>query len=157
MFTSVGKKQMIAAIDTFGARPLPSSSTRIGAFATTGIELISTAIGKNACSIALAMHEHRGDGDGRRLPSRNPHTASSAVGHRFAISMSNFSTSVAATTSGAGAMNGLTWKNAISAHQTNSSAAAPTSGSSRRLHRARAWAASHAARALSAGGGASQG
>ena len=53
MFTKVGKKQMIAAMDTFGASPLPSSSTRIGAVATTGIEWSRTAIGKNACSTLL--------------------------------------------------------------------------------------------------------
>ena len=50
MFTRVGKKQMSAAIAILALRPLPSSSTRIGALAITGIVLISTAIGKNASS-----------------------------------------------------------------------------------------------------------
>jgi uncharacterized membrane protein len=90
MFTSVGKKQMIAAMDTFGASPLPSSSTRIGAVATTGIEWISTAIGKNACSALLRCTNTVAMAIAAVLPSRKPHNASSAVGHRLAISMSNF-------------------------------------------------------------------
>ena len=50
MLTSVGKKQIRAAIAIFGSMPLPRSSTRIGAFATTGIVLIRTTIGKKASS-----------------------------------------------------------------------------------------------------------
>ena len=53
MLTSVGKKQMSAAIVILGSMPLPINSTRIGALATTGIVLIITAIGKNASWIAL--------------------------------------------------------------------------------------------------------
>ncbi len=53
MFTSVGKKQMRAAMAILGSMPLPSSSTRIGALATTGMVLIITASGKNASSIVL--------------------------------------------------------------------------------------------------------
>ena len=53
MFTSVGKKQMIAAMAILGSMPLPSSSTRIGALATTGMVLTITAIGKNASSAVL--------------------------------------------------------------------------------------------------------
>ena len=63
MFTSVGKKQISAAMAIFGARPLPSSSTRIGALATTGIELNSTTIGKNASSALLLCTNSGGDGD----------------------------------------------------------------------------------------------
>jgi uncharacterized membrane protein len=90
MFTSVGKKQMIAAIDTFGANPLPSSSTRIGAVATTGIEWSSTAIGKNACSMCLRCTKTVAMTIAATLPTTNPLSASNAVGPRFAISMSNF-------------------------------------------------------------------
>ncbi|MNH45417.1 hypothetical protein D3C79_1078530 [compost metagenome] len=45
MFTSVGKKHTMAAMVIFGSIPLPMISTRIGALATTGIELIMTATG----------------------------------------------------------------------------------------------------------------
>ena len=63
MFTSVGKKQISAAMAIFGSMPLPSSSTRIGALATTGIVLTITTTGKNASSMRLLVHEHRGDED----------------------------------------------------------------------------------------------
>ena len=53
MFTRVGKKQMIAAMAILGSMPLPSSSTRIGALATTGMVLTITAIGNNASSTVL--------------------------------------------------------------------------------------------------------
>jgi uncharacterized membrane protein len=90
MFTNVGKKQMMAAMDTFGASPLPSSSTRIGAVATTGIEWTNTAIGKKACSRLLRCTNTVAMAIAAVFPSRNPHRASNAVGPRFAISMPNF-------------------------------------------------------------------
>lgn len=45
MFTSVGKKHTMAAIVILGSMPLPMISTRIGALATIGIELIMPATG----------------------------------------------------------------------------------------------------------------
>ena len=53
MFTRVGKKQMMAAMAILGSMPLPSSSTRIGALATTGMVLTITAIGNSASSVVL--------------------------------------------------------------------------------------------------------
>ncbi|MCY1240792.1 hypothetical protein D9M72_536570 [compost metagenome] len=45
MLTRVGKKQIRPAMMIFGAMPLPTSSTRIGASAMIGIDLMITAIG----------------------------------------------------------------------------------------------------------------
>src|SRR5437879_1424409 len=45
ILTSVGKKLTRLAMMTFGARPLPSQMTRMGAEATNGMERIATAIG----------------------------------------------------------------------------------------------------------------
>ena len=127
MFTSVGKKQMIAAIDTFGASPLPSSSTRIGAVATTGIAVDQDGDRKERLLDAFAVHEHASRWRSRRCcRGANPHTASNAVGPRLAISMSNFCIERDRHHHGDGAMNGRTWKTATSAHQTNSSAAPPS-------------------------------
>ena len=102
MLTSVGKKQISAAMAIFGSMPLPSSSTRIGALATTGMVLISTTIGKNASSSALLVDEHGRDHDRRdvaeqeaadRLDRRRPEVAPSAC--------RNCATSVVATTAAA--------------------------------------------------------
>ena len=104
MFTSVGKKQMIAAMAIFGAMPLPISSTRIGAFATTGIELISTTIGKNAISTHLRCTNSVGDGDRDEVAENEAADAprsSSARG--WSAGCWHFCTIVTATTSGDGA------------------------------------------------------
>ncbi len=61
MLTRVGKKQISAAMAIFGSMPLPSSSTRIGALATTGMVLIITTIGKNASSSDFLCDERGGD------------------------------------------------------------------------------------------------
>ena len=90
MFTSVGKKQIKAAIAIFGSMPLPSSSTRIGALATTGIVLISTTIGKNISSSDLKCTNSVAPMMATRLPSTKPTSASVAVGTRLLISNPNF-------------------------------------------------------------------
>ena len=46
MFTSVGKKQMIDAMITFGRIPMPKIRTMIGAMARTGIVLRKSTTGK---------------------------------------------------------------------------------------------------------------
>src|SRR5438552_3607899 len=48
--TSVGKKEMMAAIKTFGVYPLPKRMTRIGAIARTGTVYEATANGYSARS-----------------------------------------------------------------------------------------------------------
>jgi hypothetical protein len=99
---------MIAAIAIFGARPLPSSRTRIGALATTGIELISTVIGKNACSTLRLCTNTAAVTIAAKLPSTKPPIASIAVGARLLINRPNLSQTVRATTCGAGAIKGFT-------------------------------------------------
>ena len=108
MLTSVGKKQISAAMAIFGSMPLPSSSTRIGALATTGMVLIITAIGKNASSSVLLVDEHRGDaGSPRGCRAGSPQIASIAVGSRLASSTPNFAYSVAPTSGRRGRDEGL--------------------------------------------------
>src|SRR5438876_11852784 len=103
MLTSVGKKQISAAIVILGSMPLPISSTRIGAFATTGIVLIITAMGKNASWIALLWTNSVAIRIAARLPIRKPPSASIAVGIRFCHSTDHFVTIVCATSWGDGA------------------------------------------------------
>src|SRR6516164_10905082 len=110
MFTKVGKKEMTAAIAIFGAKPLPSSSTRIGALATTGIELISTTSGKKVSEIVLRCTKMVASATAMRLPITKPPTDSTTVGQRLLISTSNFVTKVATTVKGEGAMKGGTLK-----------------------------------------------
>ncbi len=62
-----GKKQISAAMAIFGSMPLPSSSTRIGALATTGMVLTTTTTGKKGFFHRLAVHEHGGDQDRRQV------------------------------------------------------------------------------------------
>ncbi len=108
MLTSVGKKQISAAMAIFGSMPLPSSSTRIGAFATTGMVLMITTSGKNVSSSPFLWTKVVAMTMAARLPSRKPQIASTAVGQRLASSRPDFAQSVAPTSGGEGAMKGGT-------------------------------------------------
>ena len=140
MLTSVGKKQISAAIVIFGSMPLPISSTRIGALATTGMVLIITAIGKNASWIALLWTNKVASRIAAKLPSRKPPTASIAVGMTFCQSIGHLATSVWTTSWGDGAMNGLTSKPATTAHHRKIKPTNPSAGSVRRRHCSRCFA-----------------
>src|SRR4030095_10364886 len=134
MLTSVGKKQISAAIVILGSMPLPISSTRIGAFATTGIVLIITAIGKNASWIALLWTKTVASRIAAKLPSRKPPTASIAVGTTFDQRIGHLAIIVSTTSIGDGAMNGLMSKPATSAHQRKNKPINPHAGKVRRRH-----------------------
>src|SRR5437879_8249257 len=108
MLTRVGKKQINAAIVILGSMPLPISSTRIGALATTGMVLIITAIGKNASCIALLWTNTVASKIAAKLPNMKRPTASIAVGITFCHRIGHLLIIVATTSCGDGAMHGLT-------------------------------------------------
>lgn len=132
MFTRVGKKQMMPAMAILGSMPLPSSSTRIGALATTGMVLTMTAMGNSASSAVLRQTNTVARLMAAKLPSRKPSTASIAVGSRLLISMSKRCTSTSATAIGDGAMNGLMSKISTACHHTSRNSSTAAIGSSRR-------------------------
>ena len=144
MLTSVGKKQINAAIVILGSMPLPISSTRIGALATTGMVLIITAIGKNASCIALLWTNTVASKIATKLPNMNPPTASIAVGITFCHRTGHLLIIVATTSCGDGAMNGLTSSPATTAHHRKTSPNRPSTGSVRRRHCSRCFAEKYA-------------
>jgi hypothetical protein len=89
MLTRVGKKQISAAMAILGSMPLPNSSTRIGALATTGMVLMITTSGKKASSIVFLWTKTVAMTIAATLPSTKPDTASITVGSRFDISRPN--------------------------------------------------------------------
>ncbi len=104
MFTSVGKKQISAAITTLAVRPGPKISTRIGAMARIGMVLMKTAMGKKARSTFRECTKATAIRIAARLPTAKPATLSNRVGQKFCISSGNLSIRVAATSDGAGAI-----------------------------------------------------
>src|SRR4030081_1905337 len=128
MLTSVGKKQINAAIVILGSIPLPISRTRIGALATTGMVLIITAIGKNASWIALLWTNTVASRMAARVPSMNPATGSIAVGMTFGPRTGHLLTIVSATSCGDGAMNGLTSNPVTTAHHRKINPSRPSTG-----------------------------
>ena len=80
IFTSVGKKQISAAITTLAVMPGPKISTRMGAIAKIGMVLIKTAMGKKARSTNLLCTKATAIRMAARLPIKNPARLSRKVG-----------------------------------------------------------------------------
>ena len=83
VFTSTGKKQMIAAITTFGTSVKPNQMVSRGAMATIGMVCSTIAHGNRAPSTARMWTKMTAARNAAALPARNPRTASSIVQRRW--------------------------------------------------------------------------
>ena len=104
MLTSVGKKQISAAITTLAVSPPPKISTRIGAIARIGTVLMKTAIGKKAFSTVLLWTKAIAISTAPILPTAKPSRLSNSVGQKLRISSGKSLTRVRAMSLGAGAI-----------------------------------------------------